>query len=84
MKRYLVIYRRRISKKLPRIGHPSDVKAGDVVTFIEEGRFTTRTVAEVHGQEVKMEPMLYKEMVIAKGCTALIDDLTEVLRPNPS
>lgn len=83
--KYEVVFRSSSGKK-PSVGDVRKVKAGDVVTYYDNG-FRTSEVERVIGKfarKVKVKPVMYGENVVRRGRLLELGDIKEVLRPLPA
>jgi len=82
--KYEVIYRA-ASGRSPAVGDVKKVKAGDAVTYYDNG-FRTTEVEKVTGnfaKRVKVKPVMYGGAVVRRGKILQLGDIKEVLRPRP-
>lgn len=82
--KYEVIFRAANGKE-PAEGDVEKVKAGDVVTYYDNG-FRTVEVEKVTGKfakKVKVSPVMYGGAVLRRGKVLQLKDIKEVLRPLP-
>ena len=79
---YGTVYRRS-GGKVKRVGDPSGVRPGDLITFIRDGKFYSRLVDAVRGQQVLTQPLMAESRAkpLMPACLVPIDTFVEVLRP---
>jgi len=79
--KYEVIYRAK-----PKVGDARKVKAGDIVSYFDNG-WRTVEVEKVLGnfaKKVKIKPIMYNGQVVRLGKVLELGEIREVLRPLPS
>jgi len=81
--RYLTVYRRKhLSSSLPRVGLPTAVQPGDTLVFFDgQGRYATRTVAQVFLTAVLTHALISEGVELCYAVRVLYEHFDEVLRP---
>jgi hypothetical protein len=76
-----LIYRRPIGKRSV-LGNPADTRDGDIITFFEEGRYTTREVRSVNASKkvVVTKPLTGPYGTLDHSQTVSFTDIDEIIR----
>ena len=79
------IFKRSFKSKEKDEGTKDDIQAGDVITFLFEGRFTTRRATAVRGLLIEMAPQKdLEDKPREKPHLVSKNEVTEVIRPPKS
>ncbi len=73
------IYLRPIGKR-KLVGDPRNALPGDIITYFEDGRYTTREVRLLEGEVIVTEDLVGQYGKLADSVRVRFDDIDEILR----